>query len=136
MTAMHRTKEFRPVCTQHDISWLVFHLYGRLLSRYRGCGREVKQVGKRFGVAWCGTLGFSGGHQNGTELAPFFAYAVFGDRIGSARVPGRGAFPRLQGESESMPRSAVMGQQNGTMHALCLQESDFRPETYRLWDGA
>src|ERR1035437_5558564 len=33
MTVMHRTKEFRPVWTQHHISWLVFHLLAALLHR-------------------------------------------------------------------------------------------------------
>jgi hypothetical protein len=78
---------------------------------------------------------FQGDIKTGQNWPRFSPMRCSGDRIGSARVPGRGAFPRLQGESESMPRSAVMGQQNGTMQALCLQESDFRPETYPLWDS-
>jgi hypothetical protein len=35
---MHRTKEFRPVPTQHDISWFVFHLLAALFHRIVGTG--------------------------------------------------------------------------------------------------
>ena len=58
VTDMRRAKEFRPVRTQHHVSWLVFHLLAALFHRIVGAvGGQAS--GRRLGLPWCGTLGFT-----------------------------------------------------------------------------